>query len=475
MSEHHPIMPAPTVKPPRPDKPYPDFPLFAHAAGVWAKKICGRLCYFGPWEDWQAALAKYNEQKDDLQAGRRPRSANDPSQSKKSANSAKPNKPHPEFPLFPHASGQWAKKIRGHMHYFGKWDDPDGALNAYLKQREALHAGRKPREESEGTTLKELANAFLNAKQALVNSGELAPRTWQDYREACDLLVHHFGKGRLVDNLDPDDFGELRKQLARKWGPTTVRNAIQRIRVVFKFAVDNGLTARAIRYGQGFKRPSQKSLRLERARKGPKLFTPGEIHRLLGAASTPVKAMILLGINCGMGNADCGVLPLSAVDLSNAMIDFPRPKTGIPRRCPLWPETVEAIHATLACRPAPKQEEHAGLVFVTKYGKPWAKLTTDNTLAKEIGKLLRALGINGRTGLGFYTLRHTFRTIADEGKDQPAVDFIMGHEVPHMSTVYRETISDERLRAVADRVRRWLFPSAYFLTIAESVPAHAAD
>jgi hypothetical protein len=35
----------------------------------------------------------------------------------------------------------------------------------------------------------------------------------------------------------------------------------------------------------------------------------------------------------------------------------------------------------------------------------------------------------------------------------PAVDFIMGHEVPHMSAVYRETISDDRLRAVADHVR----------------------
>jgi hypothetical protein len=33
----------------------------------------------------------------------------------------------------------------------------------------------------------------------------------------------------------------------------------------------------------------------------------------------------------------------------------------------------------------------------------------------------------------------------------------MGHEVPHMSAVYRETISDERLRAVADHVRAWLF------------------
>jgi hypothetical protein len=33
----------------------------------------------------------------------------------------------------------------------------------------------------------------------------------------------------------------------------------------------------------------------------------------------------------------------------------------------------------------------------------------------------------------------------------------MGHESGHMSTVYRETIRDERLKAVTDYVRRWLF------------------
>lgn len=33
----------------RPAKPYPDFPLFAHPTGYWAKKIKGRLHYFGQW------------------------------------------------------------------------------------------------------------------------------------------------------------------------------------------------------------------------------------------------------------------------------------------------------------------------------------------------------------------------------------------------------------------------------------------
>src|SRR5262249_17902865 len=122
-----------------------------------------------------------------------------------------------------------------------------------------------------------------------------------------------------------------------------------------------------------------------------------------------------------------------------------------------WQETVAALREALARRPEPKDPADANLAFVTKYGKSWAKNTSTNPVSQETAKLLKALGINGRAGLGVYTLRHTFRAVADESKDQPAADFIMGHDVPHMSAVYRETISEARLQAVAEHVRRWLF------------------
>jgi hypothetical protein len=136
----------------------------------------------------------------------------------------KPEKPRRDFPLFPHATKRWAKKIRGKLYYFGPWNDPDGAEMKYLEQKKALHGGRKPGDEADELTVKRLCNELLNAKQKLVESGELTNRSWQDYKAACELCVAHFGKGRVVADLDPADFAVLRGKMAKRWGPVTLGN-----------------------------------------------------------------------------------------------------------------------------------------------------------------------------------------------------------------------------------------------------------
>ena len=87
-----------------------------------------------------------------------------------------------------------------------------------------------------------------------------------------------------------------------------------------------------------------------------------------------MKAMLLLGINCGFGPSDVANLPTKAVDLATGWIDYPRPKTGIPRRCPLWPETVSAIKEAIADRPKAKMPDAAGLLFLTVRGNKWERV-----------------------------------------------------------------------------------------------------
>lgn len=373
------------------------------------------------------------------------------------------DKPYPDFPLFLHASGQWAKKIHGKMHYFGS--DAIAALVKFQAERDDLFAGRTPQSRTAATTMADLCNSFLSSKKLLMDAGELSPRTWRDYYETCNRLYALVGKTVVVKNLGALDFDQLRAKLAADRGPVALGNEIQRIRSVFKFAFDVGLVEIPTRFGQSFKRPSQRSIRRAKHAAGQRLIEADDLRSLIAAARLPLRAMILLGVNCGFGQTDVATLPLLSIDLKKGWVEFPRPKTEIPRRCKLWPETIAAVKAAIAKRPKPHSAADCGLVFITKYGHRFVRSNRheDRTAVQIDGvqqvfsKLLRDCKVN-RPGIGFYALRHTFRTIADRSGDQPACDYIMGHNDGHISARYRERIDDDRLVKITDLVRAWLWP-----------------
>src|ERR1051325_6720771 len=164
----------------KPQKP-PGFPLTPHPNGKWCKKIDGQLRYFGPWDDPDGALQRYQDFIKTGPAGpaRTTAADNRPGcqEDNRDAASGKPKKPYPEFPLTAHNNGKWCKKIRGRLYYFGPWSDPDGALQKYLDQKDDLHAGRTPRADVQEVRVKDVCNAFLAAKDQLVQAGELSPLT----------------------------------------------------------------------------------------------------------------------------------------------------------------------------------------------------------------------------------------------------------------------------------------------------------
>ncbi|MFV2067069.1 MAG: tyrosine-type recombinase/integrase [Pirellulales bacterium] len=387
----------------------------------------------------------------------------------------KPNKPCPDFPLFAHATGRWAKKIRGKTHYFGRWDDPDDALQLYLDQKDDLHAGRQPREASDSLALRELANAFLASKRSDVDTGRRSPRTFSDYHRVCVMLVDEFGANRAVTDIRPMDFEKLHHKMARNYSLTALGRYITMARSLFKYGYDNEMIEKPVKFGTKFKVPSKSDRRIEKARtrqkNGKRMFEATEIRSMLDKARPQLRAMILLGCNGGLGNTDCAALPLSAIDLEGGWLDYARVKTGIERRIPLWPETIAALREVIAKRREPHDSEHSNTLFLTKYRQPWVryelvdvkkfgkrdlKIKQDDAIAKQTAKLLRELGIK-RPGVGFYALRHTFETVAGGSRDQVAVDAIMGHIDGSMASEYREGILDERLLAVTDHVRKWLF------------------
>ena len=389
-------------------------------------------------------------------------------------------KPRPDFPLFPHDAkhpdkARWAKKVRGKLCYFGKVvDDPQGnqALSLWLDQKDDLLAGRTPRVKQGALTVLELCERFLEAKEARVDSGEITKTTWKGYHGACKRIVKWFGRKRLVEDLRGDDFDKFRSELIKTNGLVGLKNQINLTRMVFKYADEAGLIDRPVRFGANFKRPSAKAIRKQRT---PRMFEAEDIGIMFDYAGPIMRAMMLLGVNAGFGCADVGRLPESAVDFKTGWITFPRPKTGADRRVPLWAETIEALKEALDLRPDPAGDEYKDLVFRTKWGRSFFKDST-RYLTEQFKRFLRSIDQQReakakregtetpeklyRPGRGFYTLRHVFETIGGESCDQVAVDAIMGHERGDMASVYRERISDDRLRNVTDHVRAWLFPEA---------------
>lgn len=337
-----------------------------------------------------------------------------------------------------------------------------------------MHAGRRPREvnPTDAVTVKDLANSYLLVQEEKARRGLITAAWFDDCLRTVKDFVTFAGKNRRWDDLRPPDFGKYRLHLYDRYGVCTIDRAITVVRGMFKHAYESELVDRPVRYGRQFNKPTLKEKRRSRAERdranGRRLFEENQIRDMLELARGQLKAMILLGINGGFGNTDCAELPVVAVNLAAGVIDYERPKTAIQRVVPLWPETTDAIRAVKADRPKPKRPEYDHLLFLTRFGTPWKKhavydsdgelprVGLQQAISAEFRKLLVGLSLQ-RRGLGFYALRHTFRTWADETKDQHAIHRIMGHALPGMSGVNVEEISLERLRAVVDHVRQRLF------------------
>jgi len=158
-------------------------------------------------------------------------------------------KPRPDFPLYAHSSGRWAKRIRGKIHYFGKWDDPQAALEKYVDEKDDLYAGRLPRSKREGLTVQDACNHFLHAKQQKVATGELSATTWRDYQITAKRVAKVLGRSRLVGDLRGEDFDKLRADFAKKCGLVALKNRINHVRIIFKYAYDAELIDRPVRFG----------------------------------------------------------------------------------------------------------------------------------------------------------------------------------------------------------------------------------
>ena len=349
-----------------------------------------------------------------------------------------------KFPLTLHKTGQFCKKIKGKLYYFGT--DKRQALERYLEQAVYLHAGKAPKRgaSQDRLSIKILCNLYLDHQESRAEIGEIELRQVSDQISLLKDFVRFVGPNRTVSDISTIELQNYRKRLIKTGkSPNTINNRIAAVKAMYNWALDNEVIDNAPRLKAVKKVTPQK-------RERP-TFTVSQVQKMLQNATPQMKAMIWLGLNCGFGCTDCAGLKWKNVDLPNRRVDLPRGKTGIGRNLPLWPETVRVLNEV------PVSGE---LVFYTRKGNPWVntkkgmgkdgkeKYKKTNNVSKEFSKLMKRTGVKMEKGVGFYTLRRTAATLTARSGDPFAVQRLLGHADLKMATTYVQDVSEQTDRAI---------------------------
>ena len=383
-----------------------------------------------------------------------------------------------DCPLFlHHGSGQWSKKIKGKSYYFGV--DLQAALEKYATEKDYLIAGIKPpARNQEGNAIEELANLFHSHYTSLVGVGKVSQRHVDGLETTVKRLIAVVGKGTRLENLTPLDFAKIKLELykpaerkalqrggrvrvIKQRSVVTVDGDVRRMLVFLNWCKDNKLV-KSIDIGD-FKPSTRAEIRKQRKGIKRRDLSAETIIQVLETATIQFKPLVLLGINAGIGNLDIAEMKVSELpDLTTKEVwmELPRGKTGADRRFLLWPETVAAIRDYQTVRYRPNSKLDSDVLFITSHGNKWVR-TEDrkhfDAISLAFGKIRKGLKLTRGT---FYDLRRTFATVGMETKDVQAVKHIMGHiegRTDVLAEIYVQNIGDDRIRAVCNRVRTWLF------------------
>ena len=301
------------------------------------------------------------------------------------------------------SSGQYYVTRAGKRIYLGA--EQEEALQQYHRLALGMNSAAVPPEPEKMPgmvmTAKELANRFLTSQQA----------NWRDPKGTLKSYAYWLGrflkdhpKLRAAD-LTVEMFAAWKVSLRRrKYSPQSINHFLTAVRSLFAFAEEADLMERIPK----LKRIKNEKLPPPGSNEKP-IYTTEEIGQLLGHADTQLKAMLLLGLNCGFGPKD--IQDLTWGHIKADRVTLPRSKTGICQTYLLWPETLRALEGLrghrrelierMAKRGRDRTDE--GHIFITRFWKPWNK----DSVAEQFRRLCKKTKV---PCYGFYRLRHCAST-----------------------------------------------------------------
>jgi integrase len=388
----------------KPPKPRRDFPLQAHANGSWAKRINGKLYYFGPWSDPVAAEQKYHASVDDIRAGRRP-------------NAREAGTPPNLLTLVELCDRFMAFKADA----LGTGDIGERTFADYFRTCELL--------------IKFLGRTML--------VGQLGPSDFQRLRT-------RLAKGRNSVSLG----NEVRRaRVLFRWAYEDELISAP-VRFGQSFKLPGKPAMRRARASKGALTFEPEELRLVLDAANPEMraaillglnggLTNGDIAGLERHMISDDRQWIRFSRRKTGVAREIPLWPETRAALEAISSDRPQPRHAA---------DADAVFLTRTGRRLARVQP----VRNKKDPQAAGKRTVIDALSTRFRKLLEGCGLH-QPRRNFYSLRHQFWSEAEAVLDIPAARRIMGHVDRSISDAYREYIAPERLRRVTDHVRAWLF------------------
>ena len=106
-----------------------------------------------------------------------------------------------KYPLTRHQTGQYCKKIKGKMYYFGS--DKKQALQRYLEHAAHLYGnqGNSTKPINENMTLKQLCDMYLKYQFSKVQANSLTARHHNDQVASLNKLMSILGRSREIKDI----------------------------------------------------------------------------------------------------------------------------------------------------------------------------------------------------------------------------------------------------------------------------------
>jgi len=211
-----------------------------------------------------------------------------------------------KFPLTLHPTGQYCKKVKGKIRYFGT--DKKKALERYLAQATYLHGAQSltPKTSHGKMTLKQLSDLYLQYQHSRVLAGALTPKHYSDQIGSLNRLMSFLGQSCRIESISTLDLQHYKRKLQSVYSVDRQNLHISIMKAMFHWARRNDVLETI---------PNIDAISKGKVvHKEMYTFNSGQIKKLLSTADVKLQAMIWLGLNCGFGCTDCGKLKRKDVD-----------------------------------------------------------------------------------------------------------------------------------------------------------------